>query len=167
MTSRTKKILVISGSVIAGLGVTLLLLYRQAKKLIEYNLRVKRLKIEKISMNDLRLKIFMLFKNPSKLTIVLTKQEYDISLNGVYITTLKSDTEQVVEPNSVSELNVDLAVDPALVFQKLAHMQKPLELITKFKSQKLTLVSRLYVRFGFFSIPITVDYTETIRDFGE
>ena len=63
----------ISGSVIAGLGVTLFLLYRQAKKLIEYNLKVKRLKVEKISMNDLRLKIFMLFKNPSKLTIVLTK----------------------------------------------------------------------------------------------
>ena len=167
MTSKTKKILIIGGSILGGLTLTATLLFLKLKKLIEYNLKVSRLEIEKVSLNDFRLKIFMRFTNPADLTIVLARQEYEVFLNGIYITKLKSNVEQVVKPKSVSELNVNLNLDPVLVFQKLAHMQKPLSLITNLKSQKLKLVTKLSVKVGFFTIPISIPYESTIGTFGK
>ena len=167
MESKTKKILVITGSVLAGLSLTSYLLFRKFKKLLEYNLKVKRLKIVKFSLTNLDLRIFLAFKNPSKLTIVVAKQEYEVFLNGIYITKLTSNQEQVIEPNATSILNVNLQADPKLIFQKLAHMQKPLELITNFRSQKLKLVTELWTRLGFFKIPMTIPYESAISSFGQ
>ena len=157
----------IAGSVLSGLGLTSFLLYRKLKQLLEYNLKFQRLKINRLSLTDMDLNIFILFKNPSKLTIVLARQEYEIFLNGVYITKLTSNKQQVIKPDGVSTLNVQLKADPQLIFQKLAHMQKPLELITNFKSQKLKLVTKLYVRLGIFKIPVTIPYESAIGTFGE
>ena len=164
MTNRGKKILVITLAALTGIGVTSYLLYKKIKKVLEYSLKVKSLKIEKLSLSELKLRIDMIFTNKANLTFVLSKQEYEIYLNGIYITTLTSNVEQVVEPKSNSVLTVNLETDPTLIFQKLAHQQKPLSLITNFKNQRLKLVTKLWVRFGLFSIPITVPYEDTIKN---
>jgi len=163
--NKTSKILAITGVVLLSIGVTGLLVWERVKKLVQYNLKLKNIKIVTASFTKLKIDVFFNFTNKSDLQIVLSKQEYVFYLNGVYLTTLTSDVDQVIYERSISVLEVNLDLDPKFVLQKVANSTADrLSLLTNFKDQKLKLVTKLWIKFGWFSLPIEIPYEAKIRD---
>ena len=162
---KVDKIVGISLFSLAGVSLAGYLVYRRVAKLIGDNFGIKTLKVQEASLSKLRMSVYFNFKNATDMQIVLSKQEYEFYLNGVYLTTMKSDAEQIVYPNSISVLEANINLDPKFVFQKIANSTADrLSLITKFGDQRLKLVTNLWIKFAFFSIPITIPFEDTIRN---
>ena len=159
------KIVGISLFSLTGLGLAGYLVYNRVAKLIGNNFGIKTLRVQEASLTKLRMSVYFNFKNATDMQIVLSKQQYEFYLNGVYLTTMKSDVDQVVSPNSISVLEANINLDPKFVFQKIANSTSDrLSLITRFGDQRLKLVTKLWIKFAFFSIPITIPFEAKIRE---
>jgi LEA14-like dessication related protein len=163
--NKTAKTLAIIGVVLAGLGTTGFLVWQRVKKLVTFALRVKRVEILKASLTQFKMKLLFNFTNNSDLQIVLSKVEIEAYINGVYMTTLKEEKDQVIYAKSISVLDIDLDIDPKLVLQKLAHTNsEKLKFILNIKEQKMKLVTKLWIKFALFKLPITIPYEAKIKD---
>ena len=162
---KVDKIMLTSFAVSTGLGLMGYLIYRRMAKLIGENFGIKTLKIQEASLTRLKMSVYFNFTNQTDMQVVLSKQEYDFYLNGVFLTSMKSDAEQVVYPKSISVLEANVDLDPKFVLQKAANSTgERLKLITNFRDQKLKLVTKLWIKFGLFNVPITIPYEAKIRD---
>lgn len=163
---KSTKVLAIIGITLSTLTTIGVLLFQRVKKLIEYGLKVKRLEVISASLNEFKMRITLAFTNNSDLQIVATKMEYDIFLNGVYLTTLKNDKEQVVYPNAISDISIDVDIDPQLILRKLNNSAggSGLGMILNLKEQRLMLVTKLWIKFGAFSLPITIPFEDKIKN---
>ena len=165
---KVDKIMLATGFVLSGLGLTAFMIYKRAEKLITYGLKMKSLQVVEASLNRLRMNVFFGFTNPSDLQIVISKQQYEVFINGIYLTTVQSDVEQIVYPRAVSTLAVAVDLDPKFVLQKIANSTaKRLQILTKLKQQRIKLITKLWVKVGIFNIPITIPYEQTIGNWGQ
>ena len=108
------KIVGISLFSLTGLGLAGYLVYNRVAKLIGNNFGIKTLRVQEASLTKLRMSVYFNFKNATDMQIVLSKQQYEFYLNGVYLTTMKS--------------------------------------------------NKLWIKFAFFSIPITIPFEAKIRE---
>lgn len=161
MTGRAKKIAIITTGVLIGLSVTGIFLWQRIKRLLNYELSTKYVRLKTASLTKLQLDVGLNFKNKSDLEIVISKQEYDIYLNDIFLTTLKSDAEQIIYPESISVLNIEVDTNPK---QLLSQIPNKLDVVTNLKEQRLKLVSKLWVKFGMFNLPIKYTYEDKIKN---
>ena len=162
------KIMLASGFVLSGLGITAFMIYKRVEKLIYYGLKMRNAQVVEASLNRLRMNLYFALTNQSDVQVVISKQQYEVFLNDIYLTTVNSDVEQIVYPNSISTLEVKVDLDPKYVLQKIANSNaKRLQLITRFKQQRIKLVTKLWVKVGIFNIPVTIPYESTIENWGE
>lgn len=161
MTIKTKKGLIIASGVLVGLATVGLLIWSKVKKLMNFEIGVKSFRFKSLSLTSLSMDIVMKFTNKSDLTIVLTKQQYEVYINGIYLTTLKSSVEQTIFPMATSALSIQVDVNPKDLLSKLPNK---LDLITNYKEQDLKLVTKLWVKFGAISIPVTISYEAKIKN---
>tara|TARA_R110000803_G_scaffold128158_2_gene195552 strand:- start:3496 stop:3999 length:504 start_codon:yes stop_codon:yes gene_type:complete len=162
---KTSKIAAISLFSIAGLGLAGYLIYHRIAKLAGDNIGIKTLRVQEASLTKLKMSVYINFKNVTDMKIVLSKQEYEFFLNGVFLYSMKSDVEQVIYPKSISVLEANVDIDPKFVFQKIANSTADrLSLITNLGSQRLKLVTKLWIKFPFFSIPLTIPSEGTISE---
>ena len=93
----------------------------------------------------------------------LRNQEYDVYFNNVYITRLKNDNEQIIYPNSISELTFDLKFDIKEILSKLnaatgKTILDKLSVLTSLKKQLIRIDIKLSVKYGILPV-IPVNYT--------
>jgi LEA14-like dessication related protein len=152
--------------VVAGLiglvTITGATLYLQYQKLMNYTISLKRVKINKISLAGFDIDLFLNFENKSNLKFTIEKQKYDIYINNIYLTTLQNDKPNVVLPNSVSVLGMNLKEDSKDVVGKLKSLITALA--TKDKVM-VKFVTKMKVKFGFITLsfpPFT--YEDTLKN---
>lgn len=171
MDKGLKRTIIWSG--VAGATITAgYFLYRSIMKAIYWELEPKKFQMIKADLQDIQFKIWCSIKNPSDLKVTLTKQEYDIYINGVFITTLKGFENQIIYPEAFSVIELDVNLKTQELKDKLKSLTgnslvQGFDLLTNWRSQKLRLVSKISLKYGILpSIPIEVDYEDTFKGWG-
>lgn len=132
--------------IIAAIGVAGFLLYRQFNKLMDYKLRFRSIKIQKVSAEGLSIKLGLNFENKSDIQVVLAGQKYDVFINSVLISTITSRAQSVLAPRSETPLNFDVTVGKQGIKDLLRTMSFA-ELLN-IKKQRLKVASTLDLKIG-------------------
>ena len=158
-----KKVVWASAIIAVGAVSTLagIWLYRQVKKIEDYKLNFKTIIFRKISKTEFIFDLYMIFTNNSNLGVTLSKQEYDVYANNVYITTIKNDSPNEIKPKSDSEIGMRINVNPIELATKIA--VNPIELITNPKKIKIKFVMKYKIKILFFDVSIPeIIYEDTL-----
>lgn len=127
-------------------------LYRQLKKMEDYELNYKNIIFRKLSLSEVVFDLYMIFTNKSNLGVTLAKQEYDIYANNVYIDTIVNDAPNDIKPKSDSEIGMRIRFTPAQLLTKIG--VNPTELIAGPKKINIKIVMKYKVRVLFFNVSI-------------
>jgi len=168
MESKTKKRLII-GTLIGGLLVGGIVLAKRIQKLLKYSIKFKSLKFKETNEKKIIFDANFDFKNNSDLTIDIKNQEYDVYINNVFITSIKSDVEQTILPETVSALSVTVDLDTNVVLNRLktlgdGSVSSILNIIARFKEQDLKIVYKFGIKFGILTIPVVFSYNDKIKN---
>jgi LEA14-like dessication related protein len=158
-----KKVIWVSAIVALGAVSTVagIWLYRQLKKMEDYGLDFKNIIVRKVSTTEFIFDLYMIFTNKSNLGVTLSKQEYDVYANNVYITTVKNDTPNDIKAKSESEIGMRVNVNPIELVSKIG--LNPIELITSPKKINIKLVMKYKVKVLFFDVSIPeIIYEDTL-----
>ena len=170
MENKTKKRLII-GTLIGGLLVGGFFIAQKIKKLLAYSIKFTGLKFKETNAKKIIFDANFNFKNNSNLTIDIKNQEYDIYLNNVFITSIKSDVKQTILPESVTPLSVTIDLDTQIVLDRLktlgdGSISSLLKIISSFKEQDLKIVYKFGIKFGILTIPVKFSYNDKIKNCG-
>lgn len=127
-------------------------LYRQMKKMEDYELNFKNIIFKKINLQEIVFDLYMIFTNKSNLGVTLAKQEYDIYANNIYITTVKNESPNDIKPKSDSEIGMRIRFTPEMLLTKIG--VNPVELIANPKKINVKIVMKYKVRILFFNVAI-------------
>jgi LEA14-like dessication related protein len=168
MENKTKKRLII-GTLIGSLILGGFILANQLKKIKKYSIKFNGLKFKELTAKKIIFDANFDFKNNSDLTINIKNQEYDIYINNIFITRIKSDVEQTILPETVSPLLVTIDLDTPLVLNRLktlgdGSISSLLKIVSTFKEQDLKIVYKFGIKFGFLTIPIKFSYNDKIKN---
>lgn len=157
----SKKVIIWSG-VLAVLGYTAYWVNKQIKKLQDFTLTFKKMKVNRFNQKEIDFDTFYEYKNNSDIDIHLSSQEYDIYMNGTYVTTLKNYAENTLKANSVSSLAFNVNI-------KFADLDKKLrvnyfDMVTQPKEVKISIVMKWKVRLGFIKIPISYTWDTNLKE---
>ena len=149
---KIEKKYIITG-VIGLLAVGGMLLYLQYKKLMNYTLKFRSIKVRKIQFPNLDFDVFLDFTNNSNLKIEIQSQEYKIYLNNVFISNVSNSATNTINPVSTSTIGVNIKIDLAKAYKALG--LDAIKVATTALNSKLKVDIKLKVKmFGFtFNIP--------------
>ncbi|MEM2138567.1 MAG: hypothetical protein QXM96_00220 [Candidatus Woesearchaeota archaeon] len=86
-------------------------LYYQYCKLMDYVLNFSRIKINKITKDFIDFDLFLFITNKSNIKYSIVEQEYELFLNNVYLTKMVNYSENVIYPNSKSEIGINIKLN--------------------------------------------------------
>lgn len=150
------------GGVIAVLGVTAIWVNKQIKKINDFTLTFKKIKVNKFSLTELNFDTFYEYKNNSDIDINLSSQEYDLYVNETFITTMTNYSENTLKANSVSPLGFNTKINFPDLDKKLRLTY--FTMIADPKAVKLKIVMRWKVRFGFIKIPVSYTWNTDLKE---
>jgi len=105
---KLKNILIAIG---ATLGIGGAYLYYQYRQLMGYKIKVKRIKVNKISLQDIDLNIYIAFKNKSSLEFTIVGEDITVFINGKQMAKVVNKAENLIKPNSVSMIGVNIVAN--------------------------------------------------------
>ena len=135
---------------------------KQVKKMMDYTITFKSVKVNKFSLETLDFNAYLDYKNNSDIDIRLAEQEYDIYVNNVFITTLKNYKENVLKANSVSELGFNINLNLPELDKKLK--VNYFKMVAEPKSVLIRVEMKWKVRFGLFKIPIKYSWNTNLKE---
>jgi LEA14-like dessication related protein len=104
---------------VAVLGVSAFYVSKIAKRLQDFQLNFKKVKVTKFTKDALDFNVYFDYVNKSEININLASQEYDVYINGVYITTMSNYAENVLKAKSTSPLGFNVKLDLPKLDQKI------------------------------------------------
>ena len=156
--------------IFVGLGVALttlgIYLAIQFNRLKNFSLKVRNIKVNKLTQQEVNLEISFNFVNRSDLQIALAYQVYDIYLNNKLVSTVKSDKTQTITPKSSTPLKVNVSFKPIEVVSKI-DFTKVLGTLLNFKRQNIKVVTKLGVKYLGLTIPVTTTTEDTIENWSK
>jgi len=148
--------------VIALVTITGAAIYLQYKKLMNYCISIKNVKINSLSLNKADFNLFLNFKNNSDLKIEIISQDYVAYLNDKEIAQVSNPKLQVISPKSISELSVNVLFNPSKLLGTVGTLAQnfvfsPEKVILKVKC-------KLKVKLYIFTFNIPYEYVTSIKD---
>ena len=101
------------------ISIALALGYLQYKKLMNYTLGFKGIKLNKASATELNFDLFLNFANKSNLKFEIIEQDYSIYINDVFVTKAVNYSTNTVLPTSTSVMGVNINFNPAQAYKNL------------------------------------------------
>ena len=109
--------------IIAGalgvISIALAIGYLQYKKLMNYTLSFKGIKLKKASATELNFDLFLNFVNKSNLKFDIVEQDYSIYINDVFLTKAVNYSTNTVLPTSASIMGVNINFNPTQAYKNL------------------------------------------------
>lgn len=105
-----KKVLIIAG--IIGVGALAWYLHRQANLLMQYCFNFTGYKIITLNRDRITIEIELQVRNKSDLDITISGYNFEVFLNGAYVTQIGSQKPQKIAKNSFSTLVLVIDVEP-------------------------------------------------------
>ena len=145
---------------VAGVTVTTALwLKKQYNKLMKNTYELKSFIVKKASFKSVTFSVVYAYNNTTDIDINLVGQEYKIYVDDRFITTIKSDVPVVLKANSISDIPLDITIDPKDMFYKFK--DNLLTALTQKQKLKIKMDSTFRVKLGIFTIPVPYPYEWT------
>lgn len=93
--------------------------YLQYKKLMNYTIKFRGVKLRTASPRLIDLDLLLLFQNNSNVAFKIESQVYDIYLNNIFVTKLQNALRTDIAANSDSPLSLNIRFDPSKALEKL------------------------------------------------
>jgi len=138
-------------------------LYLQYKKLMDYVISFKSVKVKAISAKEINFDLFLNFENKSNLKFTIEKQKYDIFINNIFLQTLQNDAPNTIMPNSTSVIGMNIKFDPNVALQRLKLTAATL--LGGTDKIMVKIVTKMTVKYGIikFTIP-SYTYEDTLKN---
>lgn len=150
------------GGVIAVLGVTAVWVSKQVKKINDFTLTFKKISVNKFNVKELDFNVFYDYKNNSDIDINLSSQEYDVYVNGTFITTMTNYAENTLKATSTSPLGFNCKINLPDLDKKLRLSY--FSMVAQPKEVKIRVVMKWKVRLGFIKIPVNYTWDTDLKE---
>lgn len=157
--AKIQKKYIIAG-LIGILTITGAALYLQYKKLMEYCISFKGVKIVYLGIDNIIFDLYLNFLNKSAIKINIVSQEYKVYLNDKLVSTVDSDKPQVIEPKAKSVISVNVKFNPRQVLTAV----NVNELLLNREKIRLKVDTKIKVALGFIKISIPYVYETTLKE---
>ena len=147
----------------AGVTVTTAIwLRKQYAKLMKNTYELKSFLIKKASMQSVTMSVVYAYNNTMDIDINLVGQEYKIYVDDRFVTTIKSDVPVILKANAITDIPLDITVDPKDLYGKFK--DNLFKALTQKQKLKIRMDSTFRVKLGIFTIPVPYPYewTQTI-----
>lgn len=152
----------IIASVIGIVTITGALLYLQYKKLMNYVIKFKALKVKTLTANLVSLDIFLNLTNNSDLAFDIVEQDYKVYLNGELVTKMANRSSNHVSAKktngvdtSLSVIGVNVAFNPSGVLKTLG--KNWISILMRPDTAKIKIEIKMKV--SLYGIKISIPYT--------
>lgn len=137
-------------------AVSLLLLagYLQYKKLMDYAIKFKGIKIKQLSATIFNFDLFINFTNNSDINFVITEQDYKVFLNDKFVTKIVNKTPTTILPATTSIIPVNVNFNPSEVLKLLGSNLTTI-LVTP---EKITVKVDVKLKVSLYGIKISIPY---------
>lgn len=147
---------------IALVTITGAALYLQYKKLMNYCISIKSVKINKLKLDNADFNLFLNFKNNSDLKIEIVSQDYTAYLNDKEIAKVTNPKLQIILPKSTSELSVNVFFNPSKLLGTIGNLAQnfalsPEKIVLKVKC-------KLKVKLYLFTFNIPYEFVTSVKD---
>ena len=157
---KIEKKYVIAGA-LAIVSIALAAGYLQYKKLMNYKLGFKSLKLKTVSATKIVFDIFLNFTNKSNLAFEIIEQETKIYVNGKFVSDAVNYSSNKIEPNSTSVIGVNVSFNPNDVASALGKNYAWLILNTS--SIKIKIDMKMKVKLYGVKVSIPFVYEDTLK----
>jgi LEA14-like dessication related protein len=150
-----------------GLGVAVLggmafYISRIAKRLQDFTLDFKKIKVKRFTKERLQFDVYFDYTNKSEININLASQEYDVYIDGVYITTMTNYKENVLKAKSKSSLGFSVDLDLPKLDSKIRASY--FDMITNPKEIAIRIDMKFKARIGIFKVPYRYVWNTNLKE---
>ena len=150
-----------------GLGVAVLggmafYISRIAKRLQDFKLDFKKIKVNRFTKERLQFDVYFDYTNKSEININLASQEYDVYIDGVYITTMTNYKENVLKAKSTSPLGFSVDLDLPKLDSKIRASY--FDMITNPKEVSIRIDMKFKARVGIFKVPYKYIWNTNLKE---
>lgn len=161
LTDKQKIILFGSIALLAGVGYYF---YRQAKKASDFCYKIKKVKINKLNRAFTSIDLTFDFQNKSKLEFMVTNQDFDVFINDILVTKIKSNQSFALRPEAWSPLTTTINFNPDEVFKSVKSIDFLKNMLGGTDKIKIKVVGKIGVKSGVISANIPIDITQTLKE---
>ena len=147
---------------IAFLGGTAYYISRVAKRLQDFSLDFKKIRVTKFTKEKLQFEVYFDYTNNSEININLASQEYDVYINGVFITTMSNYKENVLKAKSKSPLGFNVDLDLPKIDEKIRASY--FDMVTNPKNVIIRIDMKFKARIGIFKVPYKYVWNTNLKE---
>ena len=153
---------ILIGSIAAALSIALIYAYSEYKKLMDFVISFKSVKLKSLSQKFISFDLFLNIKQLSNVSFSIIKQRYDIYINNNFIFTVWNyNTVRIKKGNN--DLNLSVYFSPSDIKDKSVRANV-LFAILNLDSSTITVDSRLIIDFHGIEINIPYKYTSSLKE---
>lgn len=157
----THKKYIIAGG-IAVVSIAASAAYLQYKKLMNYCIGFKSVKIKTLTEQKVDFDVFMNMRNNSNVKIEIESQEYNVYLNDKFVTKASNAITQTIAPESLSVVGVNVQFNPKEVFSILKLNFR--DLLLNRDKIRIKIDVKLKVKLWFFTVNIPYVYETNLKE---
>jgi LEA14-like dessication related protein len=140
------------------------LAYLQYKRLMNYVIKVSKVKVNKVSLNNIDFNLLLNFENKSDVSFAIKSQTYNVYLNNVFVAKIENQSTNFIKAKSTSLLGLNVKFDPSTTIKKLG--VGTLDLLTKPDKVMLKIDIKLKVKIWMFTVNIPYIFKSSLKDLG-
>jgi LEA14-like dessication related protein len=141
-------------SIVTLLSISGALLYLQYKKLMDYAIGIKSIRVNTVSKTKISIDLFLNFLNKSKMPFNIVEQSYDIFINDSFVSTVKNYSETKIKADGTSIIPVNLSFNPGVALGVLKENLIDIML----HPEKIKVTAKIKMKVSFYGIRITIPY---------
>ncbi len=145
----------------AGIGlvtITGALAYWQYRRLMDYCIGFKTVKVNKLTGDNVDLDVYLNFRNNSDIKIDILSQEYQVFINDKKIVDAENKNLQTIAPKSLSTIGVKVKFNPSKSGQNIINT------VLTLKPLVFRVEMKMKVKLWFFTVNIPYTYNATLKE---
>lgn len=150
----------IAAGAIAIVSLSAAFLFLQYKRIMNYTLKLKNLRLISFTQNSFVIDVLLAFDNKSDLSFDIVSQKYEVYINNKIITGVGNKNLRHIKPG-ISEIALRIAANPERILKEQGGMKGLLGLVSNPQATKIKIIIKLTVKFYLIkvNIPFTIEKT--------
>jgi LEA14-like dessication related protein len=159
LRSKIEKRFWITG-LIALVSITGAYMYNQVSKVLSYTLNFVGLREVKFDKSGVSFKMLYEYSNKANISVTIAQQEYEVYINGQYLTTLSNFAPNVLEGGSKSTIEINVSLTPE-DFKKVK--LNWVQVLLEPKSIEIKTIMKWKIKYGIVKFPVTYPYILNLK----
>lgn len=135
-------------------------LYSEVSKVLSYTLKFVGLREVKFDKSGVSFKILYEYTNKANISITIAQQEYEVYINGQYLTTLSNFAPNVLDGGKTNTIEINVNLTPE-DFKKVK--LNWVQVLLDPKSVEIKTIMKWKIKYGFVKFPVTYPYILNLK----